>query len=98
MLLTGTFLRSIDEKLRLPLPKRLREALGPSQAALFVGPGTDGSLVLYGEEEFTKLAERLADASPTRKEVRAYRRLFFSQAERVELDAQGRFRIPARLA
>jgi MraZ protein len=98
MLLTGTFLRSMDEKQRIALPKRLREALEAEKAAaLFLTPGTDESLALYTEETLKALAARLAAASPTRQDVRAYNRLFYAQAEQVELDDQGRFRVPAGL-
>lgn len=99
MLLTGTFERSLDDKLRLAVPKRLRDALGtPSPQAVYVAPGTDGSLVIYPEGAFEALTARLASASPTQHEVRAFSRLFYAQAERVELDRQGRIRLPARLA
>jgi MraZ protein len=65
--LTGTFPRSIDQKLRVAIPKRLREALHcPFRGVLYVAPGTDGSLVVYTEEAFERLAERLAQAPPTR--------------------------------
>jgi len=63
-----------------------------------VAPGTDGSLVLYTEEEFGRLAERLAAASPAQQQVRAFTRLFYAQAQRVEVDRQGRVRIPPELA
>ena len=99
MLLTGTFHRSLDEKLRIAVPKRLRDALPcPPGGGLFVAPGTDASLAIYSEEAFARLAERLAAASPTEREVRAFRRLFYGQAQRVELDRQGRVRIPPELA
>jgi MraZ protein len=99
MLLTGSFARSIDEKQRVAIPKRLRDALGtPDVEFLFVTPGTDGSVGIYTEEELAKLANRLAVSSPAQQEVRAFGRLFYSQAERVELDSQGRIRIPAELA
>jgi len=99
MLLTGSFSRSMDEKLRLAIPKRLRVALGCSQEGnLYVAPGTDQSLTLYGEEEFARLAQRVGRMSPTRPDVRAFVRIFYTLAERVELDGQGRVRIPAKLA
>jgi MraZ protein len=44
------------------------------------------------------MAARLAAASPTQQDVRAFSRLFYAQAERVELDAQGRMRVPPALA
>jgi MraZ protein len=64
---------------------------------LYVAPGTDGSLALYTEESFTRLAEQLAASPPTGQDVRAFSRVFFSQAQRLELDAQGRIRIPPEL-
>ena len=99
MLLTGNFSRSLDDKLRIAIPKRLRDALQcPPGGGLFIAPGTDASLALYTEEAFARLAERLAAASPTRQDVRAFSRLFYAQAQRVELDRQGRVRIPPELA
>jgi MraZ protein len=98
MLLTGTFTRSIDEKQRVAIPKRLRDDLGcPPGGWVYVAPGTDGSLVIYTEEAFGRLGERVAMASPTQQHVRAFTRLFYAQAQRVELDRQGRIRIPPEL-
>ncbi len=99
MVLTGNFSRTVDDKLRLAIPKEIRETLnlGPT-GALYVAPGTDGSLSLYTEEEFSKLAELLSASSPTQKDVRAFGRLFYAQAQRAELDRQGRIRIPPELA
>ena len=65
---------------------------------LYVAPGTDGSLDLYTEETFSQLADRLAQASPTGQVVRAFNRLLYGRAQAVELDRQGRVRIPADLA
>ena len=99
MLLTGTFTRSIDEKLRVAIPKRLRESLECARGGcLFVAPGTDRSLAIYTEEAFEHVADRLSRASPTGQEVRAFTRLFYGRAQRVELDGQGRIRIPVELA
>lgn len=101
MLLTGTFARSIDDKQRLAIPKRLRDSLdtnNPAAGVLYCAPGTDGSLALYTENSFSRLAEQLAASPPTGQDVRAFSRLFFSNAERLELDRQGRIRIPHELA
>ncbi len=99
MLLTGAFSRSLDEKLRVAIPKRLRDGLdGGRPGGLYIAPGTDQSLALYCEETFTRLADRLSQTSPTRQDVRAFTRLFYARAQRVELDAQGRVRIPPELA
>ncbi|MBM3998689.1 MAG: division/cell wall cluster transcriptional repressor MraZ [Planctomycetes bacterium] len=101
MLLTGTYLRSLDEKQRMSLPKPIREVLGPSEdqtPVLYLAPGTDGSVALYPEVSFTEMAARLNSDSPNGLEVRAFSRLFYSQAQRVEADRQGRVRIPQELA
>ncbi len=99
MLLTGCFSRSIDDKLRVAIPIKVRAVLeGPKKGAIFVAPGTDGSLAIYAEAAFSRLAERLAEASPTRQDVRAFTRLFYAQAQQVELDVQGRVRLPPELA
>jgi MraZ protein len=99
MLLTGTFVRAIDEKLRLAIPKRIRDAMaaGPERI-LFITPGTDRSLAIYTEESLSRMANRLAAASPAGPEVRAFSRLFYAQAQPTELDGQGRIRIPPELA
>src|SRR3954469_10224657 len=99
MLLTGTFQRAVDEKFRVAIPKQLRDRLEKSpRGVLYVAPGTDGYLSLYGEETFQRLAERLNQVSPTAQDVRAFSRLFFAQAQAIELDGQGRIRIPPELA
>ena len=99
MLLTGTFQRTIDEKRRVAIPKPLREAIGfPDTAVLYVAPGTDGSLALYTEEAFSRLADQVASGSPTGSDLRAFSRLFYGLSQRVEIDRQGRIRLPAELA
>lgn len=99
MLLTGTFNRAFDEKLRIAIPKPLRDALPcPPGGGLYVTPGTDHSLTLYTEVAFEALGQRLAHSPPTRQDVRAFSRLFYSQARYMELDHQGRIRIPPELA
>ena len=98
MLLTGTFVRSLDEKHRLAIPKRLRDVLGhPLASLVYLAPGTDGSLALYTAEAFLRLGQQLAQGSPTGHEVRTFARLFYAQAQCAEIDRQGRVRIPPEL-
>jgi MraZ protein len=40
----------------------------------------------------------LSEASPVQQNVRAFNRLFYARAERLEVDSQGRIRIPPHLA
>ena len=98
MTLSGTFLRILDEKHRIAIPKPLRKQFTEGDlSGLYVAPGTERSLSVYTADAFHRLAERLAERSPNRAEVRNYLRLFFARAEHVALDSQGRIRIPERL-
>jgi MraZ protein len=97
MLLTGTYDRAIDEKLRLAMPKPFREAFEDDRQ-LVLTPGTDGSLSLFSSRTFASLADQLAARSPSGQEVRAFSRLLYAQSRSVELDSQGRIRLPAELA
>ena len=96
MLLTGTHPRTLDDKKRLTLPKRIREQVGEAEQ-LFVTRGADQSLWIYTKEELEHLSARLDQAPATDAEARVFRRLFFAQMEEVELDRTGRILIPDRL-
>jgi MraZ protein len=96
MLLTGLHPRTLDDKKRLALPKRVREQLG-NVNKLFVTQGQDQCLGLYGPEEMERWASKIDEAPATDKEVRIFRRFFFAQMEEVEIDASGRILLPERL-
>ena len=99
MLLTGTFARTLDDKLRVAIPKQFRATLvGSADSPIYLAPGNDGCLAIYPEKAFLAFAERLGKASPGEKDARAFGRLFYAKAHAQELDAQGRVRIPAELA
>jgi MraZ protein len=96
--ITGTFERSIDDKLRLALPRPLREGFQVNDGdELYLAPGNEGCVVIYSPSAFEEFARRVSGASPGRSDVRKFLRLFYSRAERVVLDKQSRIRIPERL-
>jgi MraZ protein len=96
MLLTGTHPRTLDDKKRLALPKRVRDQLGEI-AQLFVTPGPDQSLWIYTKPDLERLSARLDETPATDAEARVFRRLFFAQMEEVDLDRSARILIPDRL-
>jgi len=96
MLLTGTYPRTLDDKKRLTLPKKLRDSLG-NPASLFITPGPDQSRWLYTEADLERLAVKLDQPPATDAEARIFRRLYFAQTESVELDRTGRILVPDRL-
>jgi MraZ protein len=96
MLLTGTFSRTLDDKKRLALPRRIREQL-ENPESVFVTPGPDQSLWLYSQPALERLGEKLDQSPATDAEARVFRRLYFAQTEMVDLDSTGRILIPERL-
>ena len=99
MALTGTYSRNVDDKGRIAIPKQLREEFGEDTVTcLYIAPGTDRSLAIYAPNAFERLARRLAKKSSGEANVRNYLRLFYARAQKVEIDNQGRIRIPERLA
>src|SRR5262245_3234351 len=96
MLLAGTYPRTLDDKKRLALPRRLREQLG-QPGMLFVTPGPDQSLWVYNQNELERLSEKLDQAPATDADARVFRRLYFAQIESVELDSNGRILISERM-
>ena len=98
MPLTGTYERSLDEKLRLAVPKRLRDEYQEGEITnLYAAPGIDRCLVLYSPAGFEKFAQKVEEQPAYRTDVRSYTRLFYAQAEKLDLDSQGRIRLPERL-
>src|ERR1051325_2388360 len=96
MLLAGTHPRTLDDKKRLALPKRIREQVGEGEQ-LFVTPGPDQTLWIYTKHELERLSARLDETPATDAEASVFRRLFFAQMEEVDLDGSSRILIPDRL-
>lgn len=96
MLLTGTHPRTLDDKKRLTLPKKIRAQVGEVKE-LFAAPGPDQTLWLYTKPELERLSARLDETPATDAEARVFRRLFFAQMEEVDLDSASRILIPDRL-
>ena len=96
MLLTGTHPRTLDDKNRMALPKRVREQLGDVEQ-LYVTPGPDQCLWVFDQANLERLSSKLDDAPAAGGDVRVFRRLFFAQMEAVDLDGSGRILIPDRL-
>jgi len=57
----------------------------------------DGSLFLYPQEEWQKLAQKLSELPISQSDARAFLRLMLAGAMDVEIDKQGRITIPGYL-
>lgn len=91
----GTYEYSMDERGRVPMPPRYRDALGRGAV---IGQGSpEPSLRLYTEESFNQQAELYTSEPATKRSGRVTRHAFFTRSFPIELDRQGRILVPAPL-
>jgi MraZ protein len=92
----GEYEHTIDDKNRLTLPARFREALA---GGVVLTRGLDECLDVFARADWNTLVEaRLAPLDPFSKEARELKRFFFAAASDAELDKQGRVLVPPALA
>jgi len=87
VLFLGTYTPKLDDKGRLTLPAKFRDALA---GGLVVANSRDRSLAVYPREEFEQRARSTAEAAKTNPERRAELRVLASGADEQRPDAQGR--------
>jgi len=92
--LLGTHSYQLDPKGRISLPVRFREAFSDGA---YLTLGQDGCLFCFPREQWERRSDEVDSALLADAEGRAYQRLFFSNAERAELDAQGRLLVSQKL-
>jgi MraZ protein len=96
--LKGNYTTTIDEKRRLKLPKKLREAMSLSpNEQLVIGPGYDGCIFLFPPEEWEKQEKKLKTLKVESGEHRFLERVFVPQSEDAKIDRLGRLTISSRL-
>jgi MraZ protein len=94
-MLLGEYEHTIDEKNRLTLPARFRQAFA---GGVVVTRGIDQCLAVYTRVDWDQfVSEQLAGLNPFSREARQMRRYIFSAAVETELDRQGRVTLPAPL-
>ena len=90
----GEYHHSIDEKGRMIIPAKFRDALGSS---FIMTRGLDRCLFVYPREEWNLLEQKLKALPLMKSDARAFTRFFFSGATECELDRQGSVNIPPNL-
>lgn len=90
----GTHAPKLDDKGRLALPSKFREALSDG---VVITKGQDRSLVVWPASEFEHYAARIREASRSDARARSYSRVLFSSAFDQVPDKQGRINLPAPL-
>lgn len=93
---TGEHEHTIDDKGRLTLPARFREALA---GGVVLARGLDANVDVYPRAAWESAVQaRLAELDPLSREGRELRRFFFAGAADAEPDRQGRVLVTAPLA
>ena len=90
----GEYTHALDNKNRIIIPAKFREGLGEK---FVLTKGLDGCLYAYPMTEWMILEEKLKKLPLTSKDARAFVRFFFSGANEIEVDKQGRGLIPQNL-
>jgi MraZ protein len=93
-MLLGEYEHTLDDKNRLTLPAKFREAFA---GGVVVTRGMDGCLYAYNRDDFARLVDRMRALDPLSRETRVMQRHFFSGATDAEPDKQGRVMLPAAL-
>ncbi len=90
----GTHAPRLDDKGRVILPAKFREALAEG---LVITKGQERCLYVWPLDEFGRITEQMRAAPVTSKAARDYMRVFFAGASDEVPDRQGRITIPTAL-
>ncbi len=94
----GEYEHTLDKKGRLILPSKIRDAAKANYIEKFyITRGLDNCLFMIPEEEWKAQEIKLKSIPFTKSQSRKFNRLYFSGAQEVEFDKQGRILIPRYL-
>ncbi|HEX7550961.1 MAG TPA: division/cell wall cluster transcriptional repressor MraZ [Candidatus Methylomirabilis sp.] len=91
----GQFEHAIDEKGRLSIPAKFREALRKEKTLVLTS--SDAYLTAFPLKEWRALEDRLRANPKFKREQRDFLRFVYSSAEDVAMDSQGRILVPQGL-
>ena len=91
----GQFEHAIDEKGRLSIPAKFREALRKEKTLVLTSSAA--YLTAYPLKEWRALEDRLRANPKFKREQRDFLRFVYSSAEDVAMDSQGRILVPQGL-
>jgi MraZ protein len=91
----GEYTHTLDDKDRFILPAKFREKIKAlKQKKFYITRGLDGCLFLFEHQTWVGLEEKLKSLSFAKQQSRSFNRLYFSGAQEIDLDSQGRITVP----
>lgn len=94
----GEYAHTIDRKGRIILPSRFREVAKANYIErFFVTRGLDKCLFMFSEEEWHAQEQKFKGMPFTKQQARTFNRLYFSGAQEIIPDKQGRILLPTYL-
>jgi MraZ protein len=96
--LLGEFDCTMDAKGRVRMPSGLVKQLGEEGIEFVMNKGFEKHLTLYPKSVWEKTVESFKDLNQYDNDTRDFLRRFHNGATPIEIDDQGRFLIPKRLA
>ncbi len=91
----GEYTHSLDSKGRLTIPAKYRNEL--AVGLVVTRNPVDNCLLLFPQDEWDRLADKVSALPLTDPRSAAFRRAFFSAAEDLQPDGQGRILLSQRL-
>jgi len=91
----GKFDHNLDSKFRLTVPAKMRVSL--EDGMVITRSLTEPCLEIYPMEAWKEKAAEMESLPRINRDARKIRRIFFANAEKLELDKQGRIVISQRL-
>ena len=93
----GRHIHSLDGKGRVAVPSEFREILSNLNVTHLVVTNSDQCLELYTPDRWERELDWVETLPPTAEATERYRQFYITAAQTVEVDAQGRIRVPPAL-
>lgn len=87
----------IDSKGRVSIPTRFRDLIKTNGDPRLIVTNWEKCLAVYPFKEWQEIEEKMGQLSLVDRDIRSFKRFFFSGASECSLDSQGRILIPPTL-
>ena len=93
----GCFEHTIDDKGRLSIPAKFRDALDTTFSPPLIVTRHKNCLIAYPADEWRALEARMSELPSLDSKVLAFRRFFYAPAQECPVDRAGRILVPPSL-